>query len=76
MNRKERLFLDSILNDLVFDKVSIEKNTIDNDRLLVLLQTRIDDLRKLMKGEVNNWPRSQNGLSYTVRRHTALMILN
>ena len=54
MNRKERLFLDSILNDLVFDKVSIEKNTIDNDRLLVLLQTRIDDLRKLMKGEVNN----------------------
>ncbi len=55
MNRKDKINLDSVLIDMVFDLDNLQKNRLGDGRIEILLQTRIEDLRKIIKGDFKRW---------------------
>ena len=51
MNRQDKIALDSVLVDMVFDLENLKNNRLGPGRIDLLLQTRIEDLRKIIKGD-------------------------
>ncbi len=55
MNRQDKIALDSVLVDMVFDLENLKNNRLGPGRIDLLLQTRIEDLRKIIKGDFKKW---------------------